>query len=647
MSTWQKIFLALCWLLGSSLALAATDYASFIRDIESRLDKTAQLYAQQKSDDARTEVQMAYFEVFENLEGPIRINISAQKSYQLEAAFGEIRRLIGAGKPLADVQAKIDWLKGELNAVQPVLSEGHQLVAQEQHGAYDNSDIALYWQQSFKIIDDSLAQAITDYQAGDYGKASQGVQQALYQGFKNSEMEMSVRQNRSAQQAAAINQQFSALIAMTNQPDQMSEVAYRVTTLLQDIEDLLPGLPTTRASQPVTATPEGDAVADDAPDADWGKVAADINQAMQAAIEQYRQGQARPAMMAVQDAYFDLFEASGMENKVGSRDAAFKSTLEGYFTRLVSLMSAGQPVERLQAQVDALKQDLANAVAMLGDGGDTHWSLFIYSLLIIVREGLEALLIVAAIVAYLVKNQQQDKLPLIRQSVYVALLCSAITAVLFQLLFTNAGASRELLEGVTMLIAVVMLFFMSYWLLSKVEARRWKAYLEGKLSHSLGSGSMVGLWLTSFLAVYREGAETVLFYYALVGDANNMTGHLSILAGFVIGCVILIIAYLIMRFTVVKLPLKPFFMFTGCFMYLMAFVFAGKGVLELIEGKLFEPTLLTGAPEISGLGIYPYVETLIPQGVLLVAAAAALVVMRRRTDARSDESVNNERRSLH
>ncbi|MEC5317629.1 FTR1 family protein [Brenneria populi subsp. brevivirga] len=647
MSTWQKIFLALCWLLGSSLALAATDYASFIRDIESRLDKTAQLYAQQKPDDARTEVQMAYFEVFENLEGPIRINISAQKSYQLEAAFGEIRRMIGAGKPLADVQARIDWLKGELNAVQPVLSEGHQLVAQEQHGAYDNSDIALYWQQSFKIIDDSLAQAITDYQAGDYGKASQGVQQALYQGFKNSEMEMSVRQNRSAQQAAAINQQFSALIAMTNQPDQMSEVAYRVTTLLQDIEDLLPGLPTTRASQPVTATPEGDAAADDAPDADWGNVAADINQAMQAAIEQYRQGQARPAMMAVQDAYFDLFEASGMENKVGSRDAAFKSTLEGYFTRLVSLMSAGQPVERLQAQADALKQDLANAVAMLGDGGDTHWSLFIYSLLIIVREGLEALLIVAAIVAYLVKNQQQDKLPLIRQSVYVALLCSAITAVLFQLLFTNAGASRELLEGVTMLIAVVMLFFMSYWLLSKVEARRWKAYLEGKLSHSLGSGSMVGLWLTSFLAVYREGAETVLFYYALVGDANNMTGHLSILAGFVIGCVILIIAYLIMRFTVVKLPLKPFFMFTGCFMYLMAFVFAGKGVLELIEGKLFEPTLLTGVPEISGLGIYPYVETLIPQGVLLVAAAAALVVMRRRTDARSDESVNNERRSLH
>ncbi|MFJ5365538.1 FTR1 family protein [Pectobacterium punjabense] len=636
MSIWQKTLLLLCWLcwlFSCSVALAATDYASFIHDIETRLDKTAQLYEQQKPDDARTEVQMAYFEVFENLEGPIRINISAQKSYQLEATFGEIRRMIGEGKPQAEVQAKISWLKGELDAVLPVLSEGHKLVAQEQHGAYDNAEIAPYWQQSFKIIDDQLAQAVTEYQAGYYKKASQSVQQAHYQGFKNSEMEMSVRQNRSAQQAASINQQFSALITLASQPDQLTDVAYRVTTLLQDIEDVLPGLPTTRDSQQATAIPAANADTGAVPDANWAKVSDDINQAIAAAIAQYREGQIKPAIMAVQDTYFDLFEATGMENKVGSRDAAFKSTLEGYFTRLVSMMNARQPVEQLQGQADALQQELAKAVTMLGDGGETHWSLLIYSLLIIVREGLEALLIVAAIVAYLVKNNQQDKLPLIRQSVYVALLCSVITAVIFQLVFTNSGASRELLEGITMLIAVVMLFFMSYWLLSKVEARHWKAYLEGKLSHSLSSGSMIGLWLTSFLAVYREGAETVLFYYALVGDANNMAGHFSILAGFAIGCVILLIAYVVMRYTIVKLPLKPFFMFTGCFMYLMAFVFAGKGVLELIEGKLFEPTLLTRVPEISWLGIYPYVETLIPQGVLVAAALIALWVMRRRASA--------------
>ena len=95
------------------------------------------------------------------------------------------------------------------------------------------------------------------------------------------------------------------------------------------------------------------------------------------------------------------------------------------------------------------------------------------------------------------------------------------------------------------------------------------------------------------------------------------------------GCVLLLAAYLVMRFTVVKLPLKPFFLFTGSFMYLMAFVFAGKGVLELIEGKLFQPTLLARAPEVGWLGIYPYAETLAPQAALIAAALIALWVMAR------------------
>lgn len=614
-----SLLVTLFSLLISVSVWAATNYAPFIEDIEQRLDKTAELYSQQQTDEARRTVQMAYFEVFENLEGPIRINISASKSYEMESAFGEIRRMIGEKKPLADVQSRIDWLKASLREVEPVLDGGHRLVAEEQHSALTRADIAVHWQESFRIIDDLLAQAVNDYQAGNYATASQHVQQAHYQGFKNSEMEMSVRQNRSAKDAAAINQQFSALIALAAQPDRLNDVSYQVTTLLQDIEDILPGLPTTRDDQQIAApqTADNAPAVEESSRTNWGDVASGINQSIQDAIARYQRGEAQNAILDVQDSYFDRFEASGMENKIGSRDSAFKTTLEAYFTRLVSLMKAGQPAERLQSEASALEQDLQKAVTMLGEGEETQWSLLLYSLMIIVREGLEALLIVAAIVAYMVKNNHQDKLPLIRQSVIVALVASVITAVIFQLLFTNSGASRELLEGITMLIAVVMLFFMSYWLLSKVEARHWKAWLEGKLSHSLTKGSLVGLWLTSFLAVYREGAETVLFYYALIGDAKDVAGHMAIGAGFVIGCVVLLAAWLVMRYSVVRLPLKPFFMFTGSFMYLMAFVFAGKGVLELVEGKLFQPTLINGFPEISWLGIYPYVETLLPQAVLL------------------------------
>lgn len=114
-----------------------------------------------------------------------------------------------------------------------------------------------------------------------------------------------------------------------------------------------------------------------------------------------------------------------------------------------------------------------------------------------------------------------------------------------------------------------------------------------------------------------------------MGDIQSADGYFYLFGGIAVGVVLLLIAYFIMRFTVVKLPLKPFFLFTGSFMYLMAFVFAGKSVLELIEGKLIQPTLLSGFPEITWLGIYPYLETLIPQAVLIIAAIFALWYMKK------------------
>lgn len=609
-----------------NVATAVENYQQWVADIEHRLDKTAQLYEQQQIDDARTEVQMAYFEVFENLEGPIRINFSAQKSYQMEATFGEIRKMIGEGKSLEEVKQKINGLKAELHDVLPSLKEGHQLNASGQHEVYANQEIAQHWQQSFRTIDDLFAQAITAYEKGDFAGAKKYIQQAQYDGYKNSEMEMSIRQNRSAAISSSINQQFYDLIKLSEQPDQINSLGYQITLLLQDIEEQLPQLPTTRESQVVQSAAEN--VEDNVAYQDWNPVVTEIDKRIQQAIALSVKGENKKAMLAVQDAYFDVFESSGMENKVGSRDSNFKAELEGYFTRLVSLMKANSDNEKLQAQASGLSAGLAKAVEMLQGGSQSHWDTFLYSLMIILREGLEALLIVAAIVTYLVKNNHQDKLPVIRQSVYVALGASVVTAALFQLLFSNAGANRELLEGFTMIIAVVMLFMMSYWLLSKVEAQNWKRYLEGKLSTALTTGSLMGLWFTSFLSVYREGAETVLFYYALIGDVSSEVSYFYLLGGFIVGVVILTICYFIMRYTVVKLPLKPFFMFTGTFMYLMAFIFAGKSILELIEGKLFEPTLLAGMPEISWLGIYPYVETLIPQVLLIIAAIFALFYMK-------------------
>jgi high-affinity iron transporter len=411
----------------------------------------------------------------------------------------------------------------------------------------------------------------------------------------------------------------------------MTRFGYGVTSLLQDIEEQLEDLPIpAKASVNVMA----DVAANDSghadSNADWPKVARNIDAAIAQAISQYQAGEAQPAIAAVQNAYFDLFEASGMENRMGARDATAKTRLEGYFTKMVGLMKAQRPLAELEEQARNLSADLAQAAQQLGGGSQTPWGLAVMSLIIILREGMEALLIVTAIVAYLVKNGHGDKLPLIRQSVIVALAASFATAAAFYWMFSNAGAQRELLEGFTMIIAVVVLFGMSYWLISKAEAERWKEYLEGRISSSLSKGSLAGLWFASFLAVYREGAETVLFYQALLADTHGAQGNLALLGGFALGCLILAAAYFTMRYSVLRLPLKPFFLFTGAFMYLMAFVFAGKSVMELIEGKLFQPTLWSWAAEIPLLGIHPYRETLLPQAALVLAAIVALGVMKKR-----------------
>lgn len=634
----QGLFLAVLLSFSSSSVLAAiVDYQAAADDINTRLDKTFELYQAGDIPEAKSAVQMAYFDVYEDIEGPIRINYSQKYSYQLEAKFGEIRKMISEQKPLAEVEQEIEWLKSEVATIPDILESGHQLVAETQD--LTKESILPFWRTQVEDIEASLNQALTQYRESSQQpenaeekqqKAYQLVQQAQFTSYKNSELEIAIRLNRSTEKAADYNDRFKNILKITKadySQQKLIQFSYELSTLVQDLKDDLPGLPATREEQkPQSDTGASQQVADK----DWDQVVKDINAAVASAIKQYQNGQTDGAIMSVQDTYFDIFEASGMENALGARDSGFKAELEGYFTRMVGLMKAGSSVADLQDELGKMTVALQEGADTLSQGGSGWWAMLIASLTIILREGLEALLIVAAITAYLIKNQAQDKVYIVKNSVIVGLVASLITAVIFQWLFTNSGASRELLEGITMLIAVVVLFFMSYWLLSKVEATQWKRYLENKLSASITTGSLFGLWFASFLAVYREGAETVLFYYALASGASS-EALAGLFSGLAAGVVILVALFFVMRYSVVKLPLKPFFIFTGSFMYLMAFVFAGKGVLELIEGKLFEPTLLSGVPEISLLGIYPYMETLIPQGILILAAAFALVVMKSRS----------------
>lgn len=626
--------------VGSTTPVQAKEklnYKGMVAEIGDFLNEALSLYKKGNIPEAKQKAQAAYFEVFENLEGPIRINISAKKSYELEEEFIVIRKMITGKEPVAAVEKRINDFMAQLKTVTSELEGGVELVAEAANetkhqvpgteGKAGSPDIAPVWQQAFENIQARLEKALDAYRKGDGKKAVELVIQTQFDDYKNSLLETAVRRHVSQRKDFENNSGFSEIISMIQGGNAPEKVEAQIAGLIKGLREDLPGLPVVEGA--VSKREAGKSVASDTPAKDWSKVAADIFREIDKAIALYEKGETKAAVISVQESYFDIFEASGMEAKIGARDGNFKAELEGHFSLIIGQMKGGMPVGKIHDALAAMKNDFEKAAEILGKGKDSPLALFFYSLMIILREGIEAILIITAIVAYLLKTGNRDKLRVIYNGCLTALVLSAVTAILVKWVFKASAASQEAMEGGAMLLASVVLFCVSYWLISKAEAQKWVSYIQDKVGDSLSSNSLKALWFAAFLAVYREGAETVLFYQALVSD-STAAGLTAIGGGFVIGCILLVGIYLVMRYGAVKLPIRPFFLFTGALLYYMAFVFAGKGVMELIEGKMFEPSLISWVPAIPFAGVYPYVQTLVPQFLIILAAIAALVLMKRR-----------------
>ena len=320
------------------------------------------------------------------------------------------------------------------------------------------------------------------------------------------------------------------------------------------------------------------------------------------------------------DAYM-TFEQ--VERQVRVKNASLASDLEASFASLRTRAAGGATPAELEAIHRQLVGQLENAERLLADEL-SPLNLFVESFVILVREGLEAILIVGALMTFLAKMGAANRRRDVHIGVGAAVGASVLTAVVLETIFQLTPAKREALEGATMMVATVVLFYVSYWLLSKMEVAKWNHFVKSKVQDALTSGSALALASAAFLAVYREGFETVLFYKALfLSGASG--GVMPVVAGIVLGAVVLVVVYIgIYRFGV-RLPLKPFFGVTSAFLYYMAFVFAGKGIAELQEGGLISTTVVTWAPRVPALGIYPTVESLAAQGLLLALLLAALV----------------------
>ena len=407
---------------------------------------------------------------------------------------------------------------------------------------------------------------------------------------------------------------------------------------------------------------------------DWRGVAADMALEFNAAIDDVINDKYNDAYKHVNDAYFKYYEVQGVERTVMyAISAARVNHIEAQFRDIKHVLLGNQEKEKnsLLQQIEDLKikiykdsmvldgkadisdpdsvgqaiyadtkvpkPELAVSVTAQTETQETSvasepsekkapvsrdWLTFVTAFGLLVREGLEAILVIVAIVAYLIKTGNKNMLKGVYLGSFAAIIASVILAwALEAIMGEQSGVARELLEGWTMFLAVAVLFYVSNWMLSKADTIAWENYISGKVQQSIDSKSQWTLIFAAFIAVMREGAELILFYSAAF--TGGMSNPAYIAYGIGAGVLVLVAVWVAFRYFSVRLPLRAFFMFTSILLFLMCISFMGKGVVELTEADVI--TGRTVIPAMKGfsieiLSIYDRAETLIPQIMLVIAA---------------------------
>ncbi|MDR2381585.1 MAG: FTR1 family iron permease [Bifidobacteriaceae bacterium] len=361
----------------------------------------------------------------------------------------------------------------------------------------------------------------------------------------------------------------------------------------------------------------------------WGDVVEEMTEVLEDGYTQYLDGAVKEAKAQVDVAYYTYYEALGFEKVVMAHISGKSASQAEYEFGLIKKEMDNGDDAAVRAHTDALEAILQEQAAELDGAGESAAGTFIESLVVILREGFEAILVLGAIIAYLIKSGNRDSLRVVYGGAILALVASAALAVAIK--FATAalgGANQEIIEGVTVLIAAVMLIWVSNWILGKSEAGAWARYIKAKTEASLSRGSVYSLAAVAFLAVFREGAETILLYQALASRAESTQNMLWV--GLGVGAVALVAVYLAIRYLSIRIPIRPFFLGTSVILAVLAFSFAGSGIKELQEGGVVPITQVTWAPTIDLLGIYPAAQTLGAQALVLVIMVGLSVWALRR-----------------
>ncbi len=323
-----------------------------------------------------------------------------------------------------------------------------------------------------------------------------------------------------------------------------------------------------------------------------------------------RDGDRSAATRLALSAYLDGFEP--LEPKVGAKNKALLTAVEDGMLAYRAAVGNGS-VEQAEAQARRLDELFAQVDAELGTSVAEPMTTFLGALTILLREGLEALLIVIGIIAFLRKADRGAALRHVHAGWISALVAGGLTWAAATYVVSISGASREVTEGLGSVTAAVVLLCVGLWMHQKSSAGRWHAYLSEKVSAAMTRRSAWALFALAFIAVYREVFETVLFFSALAADGNSG----ALLVGFLVAVALLVVIAWVLLRTSARMPIGKFFSITSVLVGLLAIVLIGKGVGGLQEAGWIGATPVA-APRIDILGIYPTTQTLAAQLCMLV-----------------------------
>ncbi|MGX0939380.1 high-affinity iron transporter [Cupriavidus metallidurans] len=327
------------------------------------------------------------------------------------------------------------------------------------------------------------------------------------------------------------------------------------------------------------------------------------------------QGDKQGASRLALSAYLDGFEP--VEPALAAKNQALFQDIEKTMGLYRNAVTAGQ-VERAHDIAQQLQSQLVQAQEALGGTNDAV-STFLGALTILLREGLEALLVVVAMIAFLKKADRTDVLPYVHAGWVAALAAGGLTWAVATYVVDLSGASREMTEGFSAVFAAVVLLGVGMWMHQKSLAGRWQAYVKEKLSSALNKRSAMMLFLLSFVTVYREVFETVLFYAALWTEDNGV----YLLAGLASGIAILAVIAIFLLRSSARLPIRQFFAFSSALVGVLAVVLIGKGVAALQKVGFLQVTPIS-MPRIDVLGVYPSVQTVAAQILILLIIVASI-----------------------